>query len=256
MWMRTRAIVADIILVSILQAILNEAFGSEHITNAVIDSSTTGGFSSYTSTNTVDGPWLWIATISYFALLEVLFGQTVGKAIVGIKVTDLAGGRIGWRPALIRNVLRVIDWFPGFYLLGALVARFSPRRQRLGDHLAGTIVLPSGLATGPPLTKEERRRRIALVLAITAIFIGCSAAFAYYGRPPIALENTARVGQLSGGRVANFQHGAAQWHGGSVTIPVTYTLASSGKNCSGQVTLDWSGFLGGWHVSSEDSNCQ
>jgi len=256
LWTRTRAIIADIIIVSILQAILNGALGSEHITNAVVDPSTTGGFSSYTSTTTVDGPWLWVVTIAYFALLEVLFGQTVGKAIVGIKVTDLTGAPVGWRPALIRNVLRVIDWFPGFYLLGALVARFSPRHQRLGDHVAGTIVVPSRVATGPPLAKEQGRLRIGLVLAITAIFIAGSAAFAYYGRPPIALENTARLGQLSGGRVTNFQHGAGQWHGGSVTIPVTYTLASSGKSCSGQVTLDWYGFLAGWQVSSEETNCQ
>ena len=256
LWARTRAILADIIIVSVLQAILNGAFGSEHITNAAVDPSTSGGFSAYTSTTTVDGPWLWVVTIAYFVLLEVLFGQTVGKAIVGLKVTDLAGGPIGWRPALIRNVLRVIDWFPGFYLLGALVARFSRRRQRLGDHLAGTIVVPSRVATGPLLTREQRRQRIALVLAITAIFIAGCATFAYYGRAPIALENTARIGQLSGGRVTNFHHGAAQWHGGSVTIPVSYTRASSGTPCSGQVTLDWSGFLGGWHVSSEETNCR
>lgn len=256
LWARTRAIVADIIIVSILQAIINAVFGSDYITNGVLDPSVTGGYSSYTSTTTVDGLWLWGAAIAYFALLEGLFGQTVGKVVVGIRVTDLAGGRIGWRPALIRNIFRVVDSFPGFYLVGALVARFSSRRQRLGDQVAGTIVVPSRVATGAPLTEEQRRRRIGLVLGVLAFFIAGCAAFSYYGRPPIALGNAARLAQLSGGRVASFRHGPAQWHGGSVTYPVTYTLAASGKTCTGLVTLSWYGFLQSWQMDSERANCQ
>jgi uncharacterized RDD family membrane protein YckC len=151
LWARTLAIVVDLFFVSVIQGVINGVFGSEHITNAILEPSTSGGYSSYTSSTTVDGVWLWVAAIMYFALLEGLFGDTVGKAVVGIRVTDLNGRPASWRAVVIRNVLRVIDYLPGFYLVGALVAGFSPRRQRIGDHLAGTLVVPNRAAVGPGL---------------------------------------------------------------------------------------------------------
>jgi len=118
-WWRTRATILDLIIIALLQGLINMTFGSERITNAVLDPSTTGGFSSYTSTTAVDGFWLWVVAIGYYVLLEGLFGQTVGKAAVGIRVTGLDGHRAAAQQILVRNVLRVIDWFPGFYFLGA-----------------------------------------------------------------------------------------------------------------------------------------
>jgi uncharacterized RDD family membrane protein YckC len=255
LWARTRAILVDVIIVSVIQAVINGVFGSEHITNAVIAPSATGGYSSYTSSTTVDGFWLWVAAITYFVLLEGLFSETVGKAIVGIKVTDLSGHRAGWPAIVIRNVLRVIDSLPGFYLVGALVARFSARRQRIGDRLAGTLVVPARAVVGPQLSVEQRRRRVAVLFGVLVLFVASCFAFAYWGRPPIALGDAARRGEFPGGRVASYYSGPAQWIGGSVSYPVTYTLAS-GKRCTGQVTLDWNGFTGGWQMTSAESTCQ
>src|SRR5947208_1145253 len=209
LWARTRAIIVDLVVVSVIQAVINGVFGSERITNAIIDPSTTGGYSSYTSTTSVDGFWLWAAAIAYFSLLEGLFGDTLGKAVVGINVTDLMGRPAGWRAVLIRNTLRVIDSFPGFYLVGALVARFSPRRQRIGDHVAGTLVVPARAVVGPGLSAQSRRRRVAVLLAIMIAFAASCFAFAYYGRPPIVLDNIAPVGQFPVGPVANYQSGPA-----------------------------------------------
>ena len=256
MWARTLAIVVDLFFVSVIQGVINGVFGSEHITNAILDPSTSGGYSSYTSSTTVDGVWLWVAAIVYFALLEGLFGDTVGKAVVGIRVTDLNGRPASWRAVVTRNVLRVIDYLPGFYLVGALVAGFSPRRQRIGDHLGGTLVVPNRAAVGPGLNAEARRRRLAILLGVIVFFVVGCAAFAYWGRPPIALGDAARRGQFPGGRVTSFYNGPAEWTGGSVSYPVTYTLAGSGKRCTGRITLDWEGFLGGWQMSSAESNCQ
>jgi uncharacterized RDD family membrane protein YckC len=255
LWARTKAIVVDLFIVSVIQAVINGVFGSEHITNAILDPSTSGGYSSSTSSTTVDGFWLWVAAISYFVLLEGLFGDTLGKAIVGIRVTNLNGRPAGWRAVLIRNVLRVIDYLPGLYLVGALVARFSSRRQRVGDHAAGTLVVPARAAVGAGLSVEERRRRVAVLLGVLVLFVAGCVAFAYWGRPPIALGEAARGGQFPGGRVASFDHGTAQWSGGSVSYPVSYTLAGSGKHCTGRITLDWYGFPAGWHMSSGESNC-
>lgn len=195
------------------------------------------------------------AAIAYFTLLEGLFGETVGKAVVGLRVTDQEGRRAGWRAVLVRNVLRVVDSFPGVYLVGALVARFSPLHQRIGDRVAGTLVVRARAAVGPTLTDEQRRRRLGVVLGVVGLFIASCAAFFYLGRPPIVLDNTARLGQFPGGRVVTYRHGTAQLHGGSVTYPVTYTLAGSGKACSATITLYWRGFPQGWTMGSGESRC-
>lgn len=255
LWTRTLAIVVDLFVVTVIQAVVNGVFGSEHITNGVLNPSTSGGYSTYTSSATVDGAWLWVVAIAYFALLEGLFGDTLGKAALAIKVTDLHGQPAGWRAVLIRNVLRVIDYQPGFYLVGALVARFSPRRQRIGDHLAGTLVVPARAVVGPGLSAKQRRQRVALLLGVIVLFAASCFAFEYLGRPPIALDEAARLGRFPGGPVASYYHGTAEWTGGSVSYPVTYTLAGSGKRCTGRITLDWHGFPEGWQMSTAESSC-
>jgi uncharacterized RDD family membrane protein YckC len=84
----------------------------------------------------------------YLWILEGWFGATLGKVIVGIRVA-----RITTRGALsasaIRNALRIVDGI-GFYLVGAVVAGCSRLRQRLGDILAGTVVVEESFA---PSTK-------------------------------------------------------------------------------------------------------
>src|SRR5207245_8936093 len=213
----------------------NGVFGSERITNSIRDPSITGGYSSYTSPTSVDAFWLWAVAIAYFSLLERLFGDTLGKALVGIKVTDLTGRPAGWRAVLIRNIFRVIDSFPGFYLLGALVARFSARRQRIGDNVAGTLVVPARVVVGPGLSGQARRRRVAVLLAVIVAFTASCFAFAYFGRPPIVVDNLAHSGQLPGGPVAHYQHGPARWNGGADPHTVRYTPAGPRGRASGEV---------------------
>jgi uncharacterized RDD family membrane protein YckC len=82
---------------------------------------------------------LWILYFTYF---EATSGQTLGKRLLGIRVISTRTGRppdLG--NSLIRNVLRIIDWLPAFYLLGFFVALISGRKQRMGDLAAGTIVV-------------------------------------------------------------------------------------------------------------------
>jgi uncharacterized RDD family membrane protein YckC len=255
LWARTLAIIVDSFFIGAIQGIINGVFGSEHITNAVLSPSTSGGYSSFTSSTTVDGIWLWIAAFAYFALLEGLFGDTVGKAVVGIRVTDLSGRPAGWRAVVIRNVLRVIDYFPGFYLVGALAAGWSPLHQRIGDRVAGTLVVPNRAVVGLGLSAEQRRRRVGVLVGVFVLFVAGCAAFAYWGRPPIALGDAAHRGQFPGGPLTSFYNGPAEWNGTSVSYPVTYTLAS-GKKCVGRITLSWYGFPAGWQMSGGESNCQ
>ena len=66
--------------------------------------------------------------------------MTLGKRMVGIRVVADDGEHVGLNAAVIRNLLRLVDGF-FFYLVGALFALNSSRGRRLGDHVAGTLVV-------------------------------------------------------------------------------------------------------------------
>lgn len=68
-------------------------------------------------------------------------GQTVGKKVMGLRVIQESGVRIGFYQAALRNLARPFDRFPVLYLVGGTVALFSKSHQRLGDLIAGTIVV-------------------------------------------------------------------------------------------------------------------
>jgi uncharacterized RDD family membrane protein YckC len=92
------------------------------------------------------------AWFNYFAVCERLWGQTIGKNALGLRVMPLDGGRLAWNAAAMRNLLRLVD-LP-LTLVGVLyfVVQGSPRRQRLGDRVADTIVVrdPRPAASPPP----------------------------------------------------------------------------------------------------------
>lgn len=78
----------------------------------------------------------------YAITLETAWsGQTIGKRALGIRVIQESGVRIGFYQAVLRNLARPFDRLPFFYLVGGTAALFSRSHQRLGDMLAGTIVV-------------------------------------------------------------------------------------------------------------------
>jgi uncharacterized RDD family membrane protein YckC len=78
----------------------------------------------------------------YMVLLETVWsGQTIGKRVMGLRVIQDTGVRIGPLQSLLRNLARPLDKLPVFYLVGGVMALFSSAQQRLGDVLAGTIVV-------------------------------------------------------------------------------------------------------------------
>jgi uncharacterized RDD family membrane protein YckC len=86
------------------------------------------------------GLWLGLA-IAYHALLEWWAGRTFGKAFVRIRVVTEDGSTPSVGASLTRNVLRLVDWLPLFYVVGLATMAFSTNSQRLGDRLAGTRVV-------------------------------------------------------------------------------------------------------------------
>ena len=69
------------------------------------------------------------------------YGQTLGKMMIGLKVRRLDGNEIGFTEAATRWMMRIVDIFATAGSLAALLISSTERGQRLGDILAGTMVI-------------------------------------------------------------------------------------------------------------------
>jgi uncharacterized RDD family membrane protein YckC len=100
------------------------------------------------------GDWVAGATVALVVLLlfltywgyHIFFemawnGQTPGKRLIGIRVLTTGGQPITLVHSLIRNLVRIVDYLPASYMIGAVAILVTPRCQRLGDLAAGTIVV-------------------------------------------------------------------------------------------------------------------
>jgi uncharacterized RDD family membrane protein YckC len=78
----------------------------------------------------------------YWTLSEVfLHGQTLGKRLLGIRVVRMDGSPVGLYESAMRNLLRAVDFLPAFYATGSLSMLFTKQHRRLGDLLAGTLLV-------------------------------------------------------------------------------------------------------------------
>ncbi len=83
----------------------------------------------------------FVLAMAYYAIMEGYRGQTVGKMLLGIRVVrEDNGGAPGVKKAAVRSLLRVVDGIFG-YLVGFVAVVASRKDQRLGDMLAGTVVV-------------------------------------------------------------------------------------------------------------------
>ncbi|MGQ9896746.1 MAG: RDD family protein [Acidobacteriota bacterium] len=90
----------------------------------------------------------------YFAIFETVWnGQTPGKRWMQLRVIRIDGRPVGFFEALVRNVLRSIDFLPGGYALGVLSILLNREARRLGDLVAGTVVVKERLGTTPALAQ-------------------------------------------------------------------------------------------------------
>jgi uncharacterized RDD family membrane protein YckC len=86
----------------------------------------------------------------YFTLFEAFWnGQTPGKKLFKIRVIQDSGRQITLFESMTRNLIRIIDYLPGFYLVGVIAMLCNPRHQRLGDLAAGTLVIHERASESP-----------------------------------------------------------------------------------------------------------
>ncbi|MES3034558.1 MAG: stage II sporulation protein M [Gemmatimonadota bacterium] len=78
----------------------------------------------------------------YFVAFEAIWdGQTPGKRLLGLRVVRNGGGGVDIGASAARNVIRVVDFLPLGYFVGMVTIVANQRNQRLGDLVAGTIVV-------------------------------------------------------------------------------------------------------------------
>lgn len=112
--------------------------------------------------------WGWYAAFEAFD-----DGRSPGKRALGLRVVSADGTAITPRQALLRNLLRAADALPAVYFVGAVSVLVDGRFRRLGDIVAGTLVvrevvehieLPAVAITPPVLAGElpglPRQRRV------------------------------------------------------------------------------------------------
>ncbi len=114
---------------------------------------------------------VFLALWGYFMLFEALWdGRTPGKRVLGLRVVHTGGEPVTFHGSVLRNLIRVIDLQPAVSgMAGAVCILANKRAQRLGDLVAGTVVvqdaggsellgageLPPGRVGRPVLSVEQ-----------------------------------------------------------------------------------------------------
>jgi uncharacterized RDD family membrane protein YckC len=107
----------------------------------------------------------------YFAIFESIWnGQTPGKRWTHLRVIHESGRPIAVSQAILRNLVRFVDQLPGVYAVGLVSALISRQNRRVGDIVAGTVVvherpLEKGAAPWAELAARTASSGISLTAA-------------------------------------------------------------------------------------------
>jgi len=77
-------------------------------------------------------------------------GQTLGKRMMRLRVADELGLELRFDQIVVRNLLRIVDRLPVFYLVGGIACLATRHNQRLGDMAANTVVIRT-----PPIVEPS-----------------------------------------------------------------------------------------------------
>jgi uncharacterized RDD family membrane protein YckC/uncharacterized membrane protein SpoIIM required for sporulation len=142
----------------------------------------------------------------YFILFEGLRqGQTPGKRWIGIRVVGDTGNAVGLGAAVARNLLRIADFLPPPYLIGALLVALHPRGKRLGDIVAGTVVARDRPAEATRAPSRARSREAPTLVQIPELTDGEFHILAEFARrqAQLAAPARARLARAIAARMAN-----------------------------------------------------
>lgn len=93
----------------------------------------------------------FLVVFGYPVAMETLWGgRTLGKAAFGLRVVTTEGAPVRFRHAAIRAALALVDFALTSGVAAVVASLVSSRRQRLGDMVAGTVVLRERIGQGVP----------------------------------------------------------------------------------------------------------
>jgi uncharacterized RDD family membrane protein YckC len=160
---------------------------------------------------------LFALEVGFFAVQEIaMAGQTLGKRLVGLRAVALRGGRATPVALLLRNLVRSLDLLFGMWFL-----LFDPRGRRIGDRLAGTLVVHEP----PPAVETDTVSRVPAgwgperIEAVESLLAGLD-----HLAPERAAELSDRVLALAERDQPGFV-----WSGAPGTSPTTRLMASFGR---------------------------
>jgi uncharacterized membrane protein SpoIIM required for sporulation/uncharacterized RDD family membrane protein YckC len=97
------------------------------------------------------GTWIYAVIVlaqfvmlwGYYVFCEGYFdGQTIGKRRMGLRVVQDGGYSVSFAASAVRNIVRIFDMQPGIlYLVGIISIAVTKSGKRLGDLIAGTMVI-------------------------------------------------------------------------------------------------------------------
>lgn len=88
---------------------------------------------------------VFVIWFGYYIFFEMLMnGQSPGKKAVKLRVIKETGEPITFFDSFLRNIIRVADMLPSFYLVGGIFLIFTKKYKRIGDFAANTIVVKTG----------------------------------------------------------------------------------------------------------------
>ena len=119
----------------------------------------------------------------YFVLMEGFLGGTLGKLLLGTRVVNSHGHAPGISAAIIRNLLRIVDFLPFLYILGVLLVLTSKQKQRLGDRLAGTFVVSRASAAALRASGTQVKSAGAVVPVVLLALVLGGAFYLYTAGP-------------------------------------------------------------------------
>jgi uncharacterized RDD family membrane protein YckC len=244
---RFAALVLDVIVFGVITGLVNGVYGVTEINSAFF--SAAGSVMS--TTTSVAWPWLTLLGMLYFAVPEAMFGASPGKQLMRLKIVRLDGRTLTVRDVVIRNILKPIDFLPILYLLGGFLVAVTPGSQRLGDLVAGTSVVYRHRALGQGATRTSSKRARDTFVGVLLAAVLVSAAFAYFGRPPLVIDGMFKERRLLSPDLQSYSLGRPNWGFGTVTYPITGRMAT--EKCSGSVQLSWQ--VVGWAESTSQMLC-
>jgi len=85
---------------------------------------------------------IFVVQFGYYGFFEAIWnGQTPGKRWTHLRVMQDSGRPISVYDAVLRNLLRIVDWLPTLYAIGIVAILISREKKRIGDFAAGTVVV-------------------------------------------------------------------------------------------------------------------